>query len=241
MSWLGDNLSFEKFQLGDWWSELKRHPQRAFIGAMDKPGTMLWNKILGTDYKPMVNYAGGPTGDTFNRADQQGINTGPARGAHKVADTVATIWGLGGLMGSSAMGGGAGASGGMGLGGDAMGGSAGTLGAADSATVGGGAYAGSAPGSVNLVNAGGTMSTGLGGAGAGGGFSSLFNSQNLGTFNQGLQTAQNMRGLMSSNQQQPMAPPPQFGTGRDPIGDLLRQQQEMEALRAQQRRGLLGY
>lgn len=175
MSWLGDQKAFEVFNFKNMLHKLGHDPERAVFGIpYDKYGTQIYNKVLGTHYDPVVNEGGGPTNQEYDEAKRAGINVGPARGTHKVADTIAEIWGLagafgamgGGSAGGAAAGAGEGAGAGAGAGaaaGDAMGGSAGTLGAADSAAS-GISFESVVPSSVNVTNGGGIMSTGFGGA-----------------------------------------------------------------------------
>lgn len=89
---LSDALSFEKFQLGEWWDRIKDNPETLLLGAADPFGAKLWGGILGKDIEPLVNEFGGPTDSTFQGAKDAGINTGTAQGAHDVAQGVASIY-----------------------------------------------------------------------------------------------------------------------------------------------------
>lgn len=127
MGWLSDNLDFEKFALKDMWDRLRDDPKRLFLGV-DPLSTGVWNQALGRDDQPIMNQLGGPMGgDTlgmggggiYDRAEAQGINTGPAEGMHNIAEVVAGVMGGQGAMqglGNINFGGGAGgAEGGGGL------------------------------------------------------------------------------------------------------------------------------
>lgn len=117
MSWLGDVLGFEKFNLGGIKDKLTDDKGwlRVLVGAIDPASTKVWNKVLGQDWEPMVNQWGGASSDTYDKANAAGINTGPGKSMHQLAQAIAgTIAGgygasqLGGLFGS---GGGAGSGG----------------------------------------------------------------------------------------------------------------------------------
>jgi len=89
MSWLGDNLDFEKFNLGKIWDNIKSNPLQAALGAEDPLSAKVWNGVLGTNWQPSVDQMGGPTGATFNAAQRAGINTGPASTMHDIAHAIA--------------------------------------------------------------------------------------------------------------------------------------------------------
>lgn len=88
------NFDFEKFQIEDWWEQIKEDPERIFIGAMDPFSSEMWGGITGKDYEPMINQWGGPTEERFGRAQAEGIDTGPAEGAHEFAQSVAQSYAL---------------------------------------------------------------------------------------------------------------------------------------------------
>lgn len=110
---LSDALSFESFQLGDWWDKIKQNPEQLLIGAGDPFSASLWGGLLGKDYEPFVNALGGPqgggalglgdNGGVYGRAQDAGINTGTAAGLHNVAEAVSASYAGG--FGSDALGG----------------------------------------------------------------------------------------------------------------------------------------
>lgn len=111
MSWLGDVLKFENFNLANQWGKLKENPERAFIGAMDKGGSLAWNKIyklggINKRYEPMTDWYGGASDDSYAKAQNAGINTGPGRSMHNVAKAITSAY-VGGY-GASQLGAGAG-------------------------------------------------------------------------------------------------------------------------------------
>lgn len=129
MSYLGDVLSFERFNLGDWWKKIKANPEQLVIGAGDPFSAKMWGGITGKDYEPFVDQMGGPfggnavsafganKGGVYGRAEDAGINTGPASNVHDAAHVVAAVYGGKGLMGiGGAGGGGSGAGSGTGAG-----------------------------------------------------------------------------------------------------------------------------
>lgn len=134
MSFFGDVGSFEMFNLGAMGNQVKDNPARLFYGSADPFSTGMWNKVLGTDDKPLVDQWGGAAPQRYEEAQEAGINTGPGKTMHAIAKTIASIY---------AGGAGASAAGGL-LGGSAAGaGTAGTAGAgAAGASAGAGAGAG---------------------------------------------------------------------------------------------------
>lgn len=97
MSWLGDVFKFEQFNLGNQWDKLKKNPERAFIGAMDEGGTKVWNKAfdiggINRNYEPMTDWFGGASKDSYTKASDAGINTGPGRSMHNVAKAVTAYY-----------------------------------------------------------------------------------------------------------------------------------------------------
>lgn len=226
MSWLGDLLKFEGFNAKHMLGKAADNPEQLLLGAADPFGAKLWSSITGKDYSPIVNQWGGATDDTYTAAQEAGIDTGPGRTGHNIAQTIAAMYAgnyganqLGGLFGGAAP------TQAQTLGGQAT--SSTFIPGQDSAFSG---YAGggSVPSSVNLTNAGGTMSTG--GGLLGGDWSNYMRQAG-----DAAGTAQQL-GLLNFNQ--PQAPAVSLQARGDPIGDLLTQQAQMEAIR-RKRKGLL--
>lgn len=111
MSFLGDVGDFEWFNLGQMGGQVKENPARLFYGSADPFSTNVWNKVLGTNDKPLVDQWGGAAPQRYEEAQEAGINTGPGKTMHTVAKTIASMFAGG--AGSSAAGGllGGGASG----------------------------------------------------------------------------------------------------------------------------------
>lgn len=110
MSFLGDVGSFEMFNLGAMGNQVKDNPARLLYGSADPFSTSMWNKVLGTDDKPLVDQWGGAAPQRYEEAQDAGINTGPGQSMHTLAKTIASIYAggaAGGLLGggSSAAGG----------------------------------------------------------------------------------------------------------------------------------------
>lgn len=203
MSFLGDVGSFEMFNLGAMGNQVKDNPARLLYGSADPFSTSVWNKVLGTDDKPLVDQWGGAAPQRYEEAQDAGINTGPGKTMHTIAKTIASIY---------AGGAGAGAMGGL-LGGGAGGaGAAGTAGAAGAttgaaSTAGAGASAGYGLGQPAVT---GTMgSAGYAGGSSPGLLSSM--GSNLSNFNSAAKPymdaasyGQRAYGLLSQGQQQPM-------------------------------------
>lgn len=137
-------LDFEIFNAGDMLSKAAKNPDQMLLGAADPFGAKVWGGITGKDYQPIVNQFGGATDDAYRAAEANGINTGAARGMHTAAQSIASLYGGGALMG--------------GLGG--LGGSAGNAAQGLSAGSSGlGLSAGSSPG---LTSMGGAQGLGIG-------------------------------------------------------------------------------
>lgn len=112
MSFLGDVGSFEMFNLGAMGNQVKDNPARLFYGSADPFSTNMWNKVLGTNDKPLVDQWGGAAPQRYEEAQEAGINTGPGKTMHSVAKTIASLFAggaAGGLLGGGASAAGAGA------------------------------------------------------------------------------------------------------------------------------------
>lgn len=250
MSWLGDLLQFDKSNFSEIWKDVKDKPQKALLGAMDPVGGKFWATLTGDESynETPLNLLGGPSGttwldpwqprngrDMYSRAEAKGIDTKAGELGHDIAETVAIMM----LMrGAGAFGGGAGgAGGGAAGGGGALGGQAASfIPGVDSAALGSSGSA-IAPSSVNLVNAGGTMSTGLSGAsGLSSGMGDWSNYMRQAGDAAG--AAQQM-GLLNFGGNQQQAPAVSLQARGDPVGEMLSQQAQLEAIR-RKRKGLLG-
>ena len=52
----------------------------------------MWGKILGKDYDPLVGQMGKPTSATYKGAEKAGIDTGPGKTMHDIAQTIASMY-----------------------------------------------------------------------------------------------------------------------------------------------------
>jgi len=108
MSQLSSLLDFQKFQLKKWGKQLKKDPERAFIGAADPFSSKVWGKILGKDYEPMVTQLGGSTEKTEYQANDEGIDTKGHNNVDSLAKALTAFYtgrwlsNLGGSSGTSA-------------------------------------------------------------------------------------------------------------------------------------------
>ena len=101
---LGDLLNFETFHGGNILKKIGDDPSRLLTG-IDPASTDLWNGVLGTTNKPIVDQMGGATGDDYAKASQAGINTTAGHDTQDLAHVVAGIFagqGLSGIGGGSA-------------------------------------------------------------------------------------------------------------------------------------------
>lgn len=171
MSWLGDLGSFEAFNAKGMWNQIKENPARLLYGSADPFSTNMWNGILGTDDKPMIDQFGGAADHRYEEAQDAGINTGAGKTAHTVAKAIASFYAGGaaaGAMGGAAGGAsGAGASGAGTAGGGLLGSSTGTTASAGyglgqplaTGTMGNASYAGTQGGLLGS-SGGGFLQTG---------------------------------------------------------------------------------
>lgn len=126
MSFFGDVVNFESFNLGDMWKQIQKDPERIFLGAADPLSSKMWSKVTGKDYEPILDQWGGASDGAYRRAEEAGIDTGAGKSMHGLAKAIASIYaggaasnGMGGMMGGSPGGagitaGGAGPAAGMG-------------------------------------------------------------------------------------------------------------------------------
>lgn len=92
MSWLGDVGSFEGFNLKGMLNQIGENPERMLYGSADPFSTNVWNGILGTDHKPIIDQWGGAAKHRYAEAEKAGINTGPGAQMHGVARTIAGMF-----------------------------------------------------------------------------------------------------------------------------------------------------
>jgi len=96
MSWLGNVLGFEKFHGKQILKDIAHKPTRLLTGV-DPASTKLWNKVLGTNDKPIVDQMGGATQDRYRQAEAAGIDPSAGKGLQNVAHVVAALYGAQGL------------------------------------------------------------------------------------------------------------------------------------------------
>jgi hypothetical protein len=229
MSFLGDVGSFESFNLGEMFNKLGKDPERAFIGAGDPFSSSVWGSILGKDYEPIVDQYGGASSDTYDKAKDAGINTGPGSTMHGIARTIASMYAGG--AGASALGGGASAAGGAGsAGGSGLLSTGGTT-----AAEGMGGGAGLAPSAAGQGFQAGSMGSSLYASPSAASSASASSpgllsqaTPYLNAAGKAAQTAQMTKGLLSSNQQPVQASPlvAGNGTGSQTLTQLANQAQQ---------------
>jgi len=256
MSFLGDVGDFEYFNLGRMADQIKENPARMLYGSADPFSTSVWNGVLGTDDKPLVDQWGGAAKQRYQEAEDAGINTGPGATMHGVARTIASFYAGGaagkGLSGASSAGGASGMGGGTGVtsGGSGIGFSGTTSGS--TAGTGGGTgitgYAGSGASSASPFV---TTASGAGPSASSGGLlaSAQQGYQQAKPYMDAVSTGMKVSKQLQGPQQQPL-PPPQVvppATTNKSLQGILAQMQQGEAarmqdsqMRRQQRRNLLG-
>lgn len=92
MSFFGDVFGFEKNLLGQRVGEWKKAPERLILGINTPLDTAVWGSVTGKKYEPVVDMWGSPTEKQYASAQQSGVNTGPGRGMHDVAKTIAQMY-----------------------------------------------------------------------------------------------------------------------------------------------------
>lgn len=205
MSFLGDVGSFEMFNLGAMGNQVKDNPARLFYGSADPFSTSMWNKVLGTNDKPLVDQWGGAAPQRYEEAQEAGINTGPGKTMHTVAKAIASVFAGGAAAGAAGglLGSGAGAAG-----------SAGAAGAGASAGAGAGATAGAGYGMGQPLVTGSMGNAAYAGGGQAPGLLSSMGTS-LSNFNtqakpymDAASYGQKAYGLLNQGQQQPAASGP---------------------------------
>lgn len=254
MSFFGDVADFESFNFGKMFQDLGENPERALYGSADPFSTSMWNGILGTDNKPLVDQWGGAAPQRYQEAQDAGINTGPGASMHSVARTIASFY-AGGAAGNA-------------LGGASSAGSSGAAGM-------GGGTGITAGGSTSGISGASTGSLGSMGGGTGVGYGAGGASSSAGLFGSGSTAAAQSPGWMSQikdgyaqvkpysdavqtglkvskqleGEPTPALPPPQLTpvTSNQELSGILAQMQQKNALTSQEaqqrkmaRRNLLG-
>lgn len=102
--YVGDLAQTGGFVLEDRLKKFKNNPVE-FMLASNPLQAKLMNKVFGTDYTPWQTMYGLPTQDTYQRAEQEGIDTSNFRGAAQVGQAIGTAMAAGPL--ATAYGGGA--------------------------------------------------------------------------------------------------------------------------------------
>lgn len=102
--WLQDLVKFEAFNFKKMAGQIKDNPARLLYGSADPFSTKVWNGVLGTNDKPILNQMGGASDEAWREAAAKGINLGPAKTMHAIASTIAAFYGARGI--GNAMGGG---------------------------------------------------------------------------------------------------------------------------------------
>ncbi|HEY1129127.1 MAG TPA: hypothetical protein VGF12_06970 [Roseateles sp.] len=96
---LGSLLDFEGFHGKQILKDIAKKPTRLLTGV-DPASTKLWNKVLGTNDKPIVDQMGGATQDRYRQAEAAGIDTRTGKAMQGLAHVVAAAYAAGGLAGA---------------------------------------------------------------------------------------------------------------------------------------------
>lgn len=87
-----DIIDFERTNLREMGRKIKDDPERLLVGGITPLDTEVTNKILGTDYEPMIDQWGGPADSTWERAAAEGVELGPNKIMHGIAHSVAQMY-----------------------------------------------------------------------------------------------------------------------------------------------------
>ena len=94
-----DVWDFERSNLKGMFDKVKEDPKRLLspVPMVDPIGTKIGSSLgFGEkDAQPLVNQWGGATEESYAAAEAQGIDTGPGRAMHDVAQTIAASYALG--------------------------------------------------------------------------------------------------------------------------------------------------
>jgi hypothetical protein len=96
MGFLSGLLGFENSFSKNFTKDIFHNPTRLLTG-IDPASTKAWNTVLGRDDKPLVNVYGSPGDQYYDQAAADGVDTGPGRTFHGIADKVAGYYGMQGL------------------------------------------------------------------------------------------------------------------------------------------------
>jgi hypothetical protein len=89
MSFFDSLIQTPVFQAQSMAKQFSQNPEQALLGMNTPLETGIWNKVLGTNYKPTVNMFGGPSEATYADAQRQGVDLSAGRAADSIVPMVA--------------------------------------------------------------------------------------------------------------------------------------------------------
>ena len=89
MSFFDSLIQTPVFQAQSMAKQFSQNPEQALLGINTPLETGIWNKALGTNYKPTVNMFGGPSEATYADAQRQGVDLSAGRAADLIGPVVA--------------------------------------------------------------------------------------------------------------------------------------------------------
>ena len=100
MSFFDSLVQTPVYQAQSMAKQYSQNPEQALLGMNTPLETGIWNKALGTNYKPTVNMFGGPSEATYANAQREGVDLSAGR----VADSIvpAAVGAVGGAFGGPA-------------------------------------------------------------------------------------------------------------------------------------------
>jgi hypothetical protein len=100
MSFFDSLIQTPVYQAKSMAKQYSQNPEQALLGMNTPLETGIWNKVLGTNYKPTVNMFGGPSEATYANAQREGVDLSAGRVADSVVPAAAGV--VGGIFGGPA-------------------------------------------------------------------------------------------------------------------------------------------
>jgi hypothetical protein len=100
MSFFDSLIQTPVYQAQSMAKQYSQNPEQGLLGMNTPLETGVWNKALGTNYKPTVNMYGGPSEATYANAQREGVDLSAGRAADSVAPAAAGV--VGGIFGGPA-------------------------------------------------------------------------------------------------------------------------------------------